>query len=146
MVPKKSSQKFANGILPTNRSSASTMRFEILKALKNAPSYGYNLYLLLSQKGLAAHPPEVYKILRSLKEKGFVQEDARDSARGPQRKVLSLTPSGLDEYYAHVTEAFQLLTDLIAEVSIHRCPKFTGPIPPEKWRRLQCSRKSSSIF
>src|SRR5271157_914592 len=104
-----------SGILPSSRSNADTIRFEVLKALKYAPTHGYNLYLLLSQKGLVAHPPELYKILRSLKDRGLIQEDPRESVQGPQKKVLSLTPTGMDEYYARVTESLQIFMDLMAE-------------------------------
>ncbi len=101
-----------------NRPNAISVRFEVFKILKDTPTHGYNLYLLLSQKGLVKHPSELYKILRTLKTKGLLHEDFRDSGQGPQKKILSLTPMGLEEYYSQITESLEILTDLLAEARI----------------------------
>ena len=101
-----------------SRPNAILIRFEVLKILKNTPTHGYNLYLLLSQKGLVKHPSELYKILRTLKDRGMLQEESRESEQGPQKKILSLTSNGLEEYYAQITDSIQIFTDIMAEAVI----------------------------
>ncbi|OLS14542.1 MAG: Transcriptional regulator PadR family protein [Promethearchaeota archaeon CR_4] len=101
-----------------NRPNSTLIRFEVLKILKSTPTHGYNLFLLLSQKGLVKHPSELYKILRTLKDKGLLHEESQDSGQGPQKKVLSLTSNGLEEYYLQITESIQILTDLMVEAVI----------------------------
>jgi len=94
------------------------IRFKILKILKDFPTHGYNLYLLLSEEGLVNNASELYKYLRSLKKKGLLIGQDSKSPQGPNRTILSLTTKGLDEYYSRVIESANIFIELMMEANL----------------------------
>ena len=94
------------------------IRFKILKLLKDYPTHGYNLYLMLSKEGLVNNASELYKILRSFKKNGFILGEILKSPQGPNKTIYSLTEKGLEEYYSLVIESANNFLDLMAEANL----------------------------
>jgi DNA-binding PadR family transcriptional regulator len=93
------------------------IRFRTLKILKDFPTHGYNLYLMLSEEGLVNNASELYKILRSFKKKGFIIGESLKSPQGPNRTIYSLTEKGLNEYYSQVIESANNFFELMIEAN-----------------------------
>ncbi|MFX1449588.1 MAG: PadR family transcriptional regulator [Promethearchaeota archaeon] len=93
------------------------IRFRILRILKDFPTHGYNLYLMLSKEDLVNNPSELYKILRSFKKKGLIVGEGSKSPQGPNRTIYSLTEKGLDEYYSQVIDSADNFFELMIEAN-----------------------------
>lgn len=106
-----------------SRRTSEIIRFEVLKLLREAPTYGYNLFLLLKDNGIVedGQRPDIYKILRTMKEKGFIQEVEEDKPSDGRKKViLSLTDKGLEEYYDRVIESANLFIDIMMNATFQQ--------------------------
>lgn len=67
----------------------------ILRLLRDAPSYGYELVTTLAALGpLAAGENTVYPLLRRLKSERRVETFTADSPSGPPRQYFRLTDDG----------------------------------------------------
>ncbi len=93
------------------------IRFRILKILKDFPTYGYNLFLMLSEEGLVNNASESYKVLRSFRKKGLIVGEVSKSSQGPNRTIYSLTEKGLDEYYSQVIDSAINFFELMIEAN-----------------------------
>lgn len=93
------------------------MRFEILKLLKETPMHGYAIFKILNESGSADQSSHLYKVLRSMERKGLISGKVKDSPRGPNKNIYTLTSSGIEAYYDRIIESardyHQLLMDLI---------------------------------
>ena len=71
----------------------------ILMALKQKPSYGYELIQEISRFGFVegqAPPGMIYRHLRDLEEDGLVQSEWKTDETGPAKRMYNLTPEGLE--------------------------------------------------
>lgn len=103
--------------MPRNRSEI--VRFEVLKLLKEAPTHGYDLFLLIQDKDpdLIKQVSDLYKILRGMKKDGLIKENEEESKHGPNKKILELTSDGIDEYYDRVLEMAKAFFELLSEAN-----------------------------
>jgi poly-beta-hydroxybutyrate-responsive repressor len=70
-------------------------RASILLVLREAPSHGYELPLLLAPLGLgAADRGFVYRSLRAMEADGLVLSTWDSSPTGPARRIYTVTPAG----------------------------------------------------
>ena len=70
-------------------------RASILLVLREAPSHGYDLPLLLAPLGLgAADRGFVYRSLRAMEADGLVLSTWDSSPTGPARRIYTVTPEG----------------------------------------------------
>src|SRR5262249_12975341 len=69
----------------------------LLLLIGEAPAHGYELMERLRGFGFDAHDPAtVYKLLRHMEKEHLVASSWQVSARGPARRVYSLTSDGRD--------------------------------------------------
>lgn len=69
----------------------------ILMALKDKPSYGYELIQVIGQFGFVegqAPPGMIYRHLRDLEENGLVASEWETDGAGPAKRVYQLTGEG----------------------------------------------------
>jgi PadR family transcriptional regulator PadR len=89
----------------------------LLLLLAEAPSHGYELLDRLRPFGFSlSDPASVYKTLRQMEQEGVVTSEWELSARGPARRVYSLTQDGRDllEAWAQTLEQNRaILTDYL---------------------------------
>ncbi|MBN1214033.1 MAG: PadR family transcriptional regulator [Candidatus Lokiarchaeota archaeon] len=101
------------------------IQFEVLKILNNTPTYGYDLFLILSENGIIQKSSYLYKILRFMKNNGLVQGDTNDSSNGPNRIILTLTQKGKELYYSNIIESasffYGLIFDRYLKISVTLC-------------------------
>ncbi|MBD3277986.1 MAG: PadR family transcriptional regulator [Candidatus Aegiribacteria sp.] len=72
----------------------------LLLLLHGGDSYGYELLENLQRFGFSENPADsstIYRIMRSLEEKGFVSSRWAEGDSGPARRIYCLTRSG-DSY------------------------------------------------
>ncbi len=72
----------------------------LLLLLHGEESHGYELLDNLGRFGFSENPADsstIYRILRSLEDRGFVTSRWAEGDSGPARRVYALSPSG-DEY------------------------------------------------
>ncbi|MHA1377467.1 MAG: PadR family transcriptional regulator [Candidatus Helarchaeota archaeon] len=93
------------------------IRFRILKILKDFPTHGYNLFLILSKEGLVKNASELYKILRTFNKKGLIAGKGSKSPQGPNRTIFFLTDKGFEEYYSQVIDSANNFFDLMIEAN-----------------------------
>lgn len=105
------------------RSKSDKIRFEVLKLLNESPTHGYDLYLILEEQGVVEQSSYLYKILRSMKEHQLIEESEEDSEIGPNKKILSLTEKGKNQYYARIIESARDFFKLIVEANIKALAK-----------------------
>jgi len=70
----------------------------ILLALKQKPSYGYELISVIPQFGFMegqAPPGMIYRHLRDLEENGLVSSEWETDGTGPAKRVYQLTNEGI---------------------------------------------------
>ncbi|MBD3188259.1 hypothetical protein GF325_15595 [Candidatus Bathyarchaeota archaeon] len=104
----------------TSVMKAEDVRLAILKQLKVAPSYGYELYTMLSDELDIKNPSELYKILRSLKTEGYVDTLRMEKQSGRDREILRITEGGKHHYFDQVYESASFFINLISESMLER--------------------------
>ena len=91
----------------------------ILMALKNKPSYGYELIQVICQFGFVegqAPPGMIYRHLRDLEENGLVVSEWETDGTGPAKRVYQLTSEGgevLDYWITYMKKQAQSLLSFI---------------------------------
>jgi PadR family transcriptional regulator PadR len=91
----------------------------ILMALKNKPSYGYELIQVICQFGFVegqAPPGMIYRHLRDLEENGLVASQWETDGSGPAKRVYQLTDEGgavLDYWITYMQKQAQRLLSFI---------------------------------
>ena len=91
----------------------------LLMALKNRPSYGYELIQVISQFGFVegqAPPGMIYRHLRDLEENGLVASEWETDGSGPAKRVYQLTGEGnevLDYWISYMKNQAQRLLSFI---------------------------------
>ncbi|WP_428014009.1 helix-turn-helix transcriptional regulator [Athalassotoga sp.] len=71
----------------------------LLLALYKEPSYGYQLMDKLREFGFEEYLPDqtaIYKMLRSLEEKGLITSRWDTSGSGPARHIYEITQAGIE--------------------------------------------------
>src|SRR5271157_1243469 len=111
------------------------IRFEMLKILKNTNTHGYNLFLLLSERGLVRDVSECYKVIRSLKEADLIRElvasntvtyqNRNGTNQGSSKKTLEITQKGIHAYYEWIFSSMLVFFDFIEEI---RQPRISDEI------------------
>lgn len=95
----------------------------LLMALKDKPSYGYELAANISQWGfIKGDPPPgmVYRHLRQMEEEELVSSKWEAEGSGPARRVYSLTDAGAEVLHAWIQYMDRQATTLAAFVAAYR--------------------------
>jgi DNA-binding PadR family transcriptional regulator len=104
------------------KSKSEKIRFEVLKILKETSTHGYDLYLLLQEKGIISketQPSQLYKVLRDMRESNFIKDlEIEESSKGPDRVILGLTDEGVGEYYTRIIDSAMDFYNLLVEFNI----------------------------
>jgi PadR family transcriptional regulator, regulatory protein PadR len=67
----------------------------ILAVINESPTYGYELFVKLSQRGMdTVSEGSIYPVLLRLQKEGLIQGEMKKSASGPNRKYYTLTAAG----------------------------------------------------
>jgi len=91
----------------------------ILMALKDKPSYGYELIQVIGQFGFVegqAPPGMIYRHLRDMEENGLIASEWETEGTGPAKRVYQLTEEGaavLDYWIAFMKKQAQRLLSFI---------------------------------
>jgi len=91
----------------------------ILMALKNKPSYGYELIQVICQFGFVAGqapPGMIYRHLRDLEANGLVASEWETEGTGPAKRVYQLTEEGnqvLDYWIIYMQKQAQKLLSFV---------------------------------
>lgn len=102
----------------------------LLLSLRRRPSHGYQLLEDLRQFGFHADAPDpaaLYRNLRRMEQKGFVQSSWQPSDAGPDKRIYKLTPLGcrLLAEWAEAMRAQKLALEQFIEAYDR---EFNGPI------------------
>jgi PadR family transcriptional regulator PadR len=91
----------------------------ILMALKDKPSYGYELIQVIGQFGFVegpAPPGMIYRHLRDMEENGLIASEWETEGTGPAKRVYQLTEEGgavLDYWINYMQKQAQRLLSFI---------------------------------
>ena len=91
----------------------------ILMALKQKPSYGYELIQEISRFGFVegpAPPGMIYRHLRDLEENGLVSSEWLTEDTGPAKRMYHITAEGVEIlgfWIVHMESQVKKLTDFI---------------------------------
>ena len=91
----------------------------LLMALKNKPSYGYELIQVICQFGFVegqAPPGMIYRHLRELEANGLVASNWETDGSGPAKRVYQLTVEGsevLDYWIAYMAKQAERILSFI---------------------------------
>lgn len=96
----------------------SSLRFEILKLLKESPTHGYDLFIILQDEEMVKNASDLYKVLRKLKDEGIINEEKEESSSGPEKKILSLSKKGLIEYFERIIDSARDFMDLLMDINV----------------------------
>lgn len=97
----------------------------LLLLLHGDDSYGYELQDNLQRFGFSENPADsstIYRIMRSLEEKGFVSSSWVEGDSGPARRIYRLTQSGdayLQMWVEDLRETDRILHRFFGEYSDH---------------------------
>ena len=76
----------------------------ILLLLREEPAHGYDLMQRLRPFGFVRDDPgRLYRSLRALEDKGFVQSAWETSSSGPDRRIYELTRAGVEQLHGAAT-------------------------------------------
>jgi DNA-binding PadR family transcriptional regulator len=100
-----------------------SLRFEIAKQLKISPTYGYDLFQILSKRNLVENSADLYKILRSMKSSRLLNFKTIDTKHGQKKELLSLSNEGLKFYYDRIAESIKITMNLILELNYRHIQK-----------------------
>jgi PadR family transcriptional regulator PadR len=91
----------------------------ILMALRDKPSYGYELIQVISKFGFVegqAPPGMIYRHLRDLEENGLVASEWETDGTGPAKRVYQLTGEGsevLDYWITYMKKQAERLLSFV---------------------------------
>ena len=91
----------------------------ILMALKDRPSYGYELIQVIGQFGFVegqAPPGMIYRHLRDMEENGLIASEWQTGGTGPAKRVYQLTEEGasvLDYWITYMKKQAQRLLSFV---------------------------------
>jgi PadR family transcriptional regulator len=114
-ISKPSKKSFQAG----SKKSERYIQPSILMALKDKPSYGYELIQVICQFGFVegqAPPGMIYRHLRDLEENGLVASEWQTEGSGPAKRVYQLTAEGgevLDYWITYMQKQAQSLLSFI---------------------------------
>ncbi len=97
----------------------------LLLLLHAGESHGYELLENLDSFGFRGNPADsstIYRILRSLEERGFVTSEWSEGDSGPARRVYTLTKEGniyLDTWVVDLEETDRILHSFFREYHSH---------------------------
>jgi len=104
---------------------------KLLLQLAKQPAHGYELIETLGRIGdlASADSGNLYRILRSLEDDGFVCSNWDTDGAGPARRIYELTESGLEsleKWVANLRDAKKRIDDFIGEYEAHFNDDGTG--------------------
>ena len=97
----------------------------LLLLLHGGESYGYELLDNLERFGFSENPADsstIYRILRSLEDKGFATSRWAEGDSGPARRVYALSPAGdryLQMWVSDLEETDRILHRFFSEYQNH---------------------------
>jgi PadR family transcriptional regulator, regulatory protein PadR len=104
---------------PGSKKAERYIQPSILMALKQKPSYGYELIQEISRFGFVegpAPPGMIYRHLRDLEEDGLVSSEWKTDEAGPAKRMYVITSDGMEIlgfWIAHMKSQANKLTDFI---------------------------------
>lgn len=119
-------------------SKTDRIRFNVLKLLKEQPTHGYDLFLILKEDDFINQASDLYRVIRRMKKNGLIEEETIDSDIGPNKKILHLTQEGIEEYYDWLIDSAELFFGILLDVMIER---FSPP-----WRALKDANISQDFL
>ena len=102
-----------------SKKSERYIQASILMALKDKPSYDYELIQVICQFGFVegqAPPGMIYRHLRDLEENGLVASEWETDGTGPAKRVYQLTGEGsgvLDFWIAYMKKQAEKLLNFV---------------------------------
>jgi PadR family transcriptional regulator PadR len=114
-INKASKKSFQTG----SKKSERYIQPSILMALKDKPSYGYELIQVIGQFGFVegpAPPGMIYRHLRDMEENGLIASEWETEGTGPAKRVYQLTEEGgavLDYWINYMQKQAQRLLSFI---------------------------------
>jgi len=88
----------------------------ILAVIEERPTYGYELYVRLSEQGLqSVSEGSIYPVLLRIQKEGLIEGTLVKSTTGPNRKYYSLTEKGKDTL-AQFKEEWAILADSVNQI------------------------------
>ena len=95
----------------------------ILLALKEQPSYGYELIQGISKFGFVegqAPPGMIYRHLRDLEENGLLLSEWKTDETGPAKRMYRLTPEGVEVLAIWIGHMQSQADKLLAFIRMYR--------------------------
>lgn len=88
----------------------------ILAVIEERPTYGYVLYVRLSEQGLqSVSEGSIYPVLLRLQKEGLIEGEMVKSETGPNRKYYSLTRKG-EETLAQFKQEWEALAQSVNHI------------------------------
>ena len=88
----------------------------ILAVIEERPTYGYELYVRLSEQGLqSVSEGSIYPVLLRIQKEGLIEGTMVKSTTGPNRKYYSLTVKG-KETLAQFKQEWETLADSVNHI------------------------------
>ena len=118
-MSRKSGKTFKKPYQAGSKKSERYIQPSILMALKDKPSYGYELIQVISKFGFVegqAPPGMIYRHLRDLEENGLVASEWETDGTGPAKRVYQLTGEGsevLDYWITYMKKQAEKLLSFV---------------------------------
>jgi DNA-binding PadR family transcriptional regulator len=96
------------------------IQLEIIKWLKLYPTHAYHLFQLLENAGVAKRSSEVYRIIKSMKQRDLIAARQQQERHGAAREVLRLTGKGESVYFSYYLSMLDLNSELIGNGRLTR--------------------------
>ncbi|PPA68491.1 PadR family transcriptional regulator [Jeotgalibacillus proteolyticus] len=98
----------------------------ILAVIEEKPTYGYELYVKLSDQGLeSVSEGSIYPVLLRIQKEGLIEGTLVKSTNGPNRKYYSLTDKG-KEALARFKEEWEKLAGSVSHILLKGRSKMNG--------------------
>ncbi|MDG5473883.1 PadR family transcriptional regulator [Jeotgalibacillus sp. ET6] len=92
----------------------------ILAVIEERPTYGYELYLRLTDQGLqAVSEGSIYPVLLRLQKEDLIEGTFVKSANGPNRKYYSLTDKG-KQALKHFKQEWTVLSESVSQIVLKK--------------------------
>lgn len=92
----------------------------ILAVIEERPTYGYELYLRLSEQGLqSVSEGSIYPVLLRIQKEGLVEGTMVKSTNGPNRKYYSLTDKG-KETLVQFKQEWEVLAESVNHIVLRK--------------------------
>lgn len=95
----------------------------ILLALKDKPSYGYELLQNIDRFGFVeghAPPGMIYRHLRDMEDNGWVSSEWKTDESGPAKRMYQLTPEGEEVLASWIGYMGRLSKKLLAFIEMYK--------------------------